>query len=327
MRCLMKTPKLNEKAFVRLSIMGALLAAMLVGAIFMMGCNTSADDSNHPYRNPNLVYEGWWMQYDNLTHFGHDGEPYESENFVMYSDACPLEEKQRVAAVLEVLFQELMDLLQVQSKDEFIYSTPDRKLHIYLSKNLRFPWGGGFMDTYGFMLYSLDSPYHNWPQEAYDMILKHELMHVVGGILSNGIRGDAWFIEGIAENVSDLSGMWSRVTSRSQVEDWMTRHQGTTYNGNPIAIHTYDDIYASNPHATAEWDPYFELAVRYLLDPQGYGATWLDVKNIFLDMRQELTFGQAFFNRLGMSLDYYETNFFTLILDYLPLGNGERQEL
>ena len=72
----MKTLTLKEKAFIRLSVMGALLAAMLVGAIFMTGCNTSADDSTEPYRNPNLVYEGWWMQFDTLTHFGHDGEPY-----------------------------------------------------------------------------------------------------------------------------------------------------------------------------------------------------------------------------------------------------------
>jgi hypothetical protein len=313
----MKTLTLNEKAFFKLPVKGVLLASVLMAGFFMTGCNPSSDDPIEPYRNPNLVYEGWWMQYDNLTHFGHDGEPYESENFVMYSDSCSLEEKQREAAVLEVLFIELMDLLQVSSKDEFIYSTPDRKLHIYLSVHLRFPWGGGFMDTYGFMLYSRDSPRHNWPNEAYDMILKHELMHVVGGLLSNGIRGDAWFIEGIAENVSDLSGMWSRVTTRSEVEDWMAKYQGTTYNGNPIAIHTYDDIYESNPNATAEWDPYFELAVRYLLAPQGYGATWLDVKNIFLDMRQGLTFEQAFLNRLGMTLDYYESNFFALILDYL----------
>jgi hypothetical protein len=55
-----------------------------------------------------------------------------------------------------------------------------------------------------------------------------------------------------------------------------------------------------------------------LLDSQDCGATWLDVKNIFLDMRQGLAFEQAFLNRLGMSLDYYENNFFTLILDYLP---------
>ena len=69
--------------------------------------------------------------------------------------------------------------------------------------------------------------------------------------------------------------------------------------------------------ATALWDPSFELAARYLLDPEGHGRTWLDVKRVFLDLRTGHTFARAFANHMGMSLAHYEENFFTLMFAYL----------
>ncbi|MCK4944445.1 MAG: hypothetical protein KAS65_12755, partial [Candidatus Aminicenantes bacterium] len=194
-----------------------ILVLIILGALLLGGCGNSSDTETEPVLNPDLIYEGWWMAYDILDHFGHDGEPYESDNFVIYSDACVLSEKQRVANILEDHFRDLMALLHITSYDEFWYTQPDHKLHIYLSMYLAFPWGGGFMDTHGFMLYAMNSPLHNWPQESYSMILKHELMHVVGGLLCHGILGDAWFIEGIAENVSNLSGWRTPVTTRNQL--------------------------------------------------------------------------------------------------------------
>jgi hypothetical protein len=281
-------------------------------------CGPSSDNPIEPVLNPNLIYEGWWMAYDILDHFGHDGESYESDNFVIYSDACVLSEKQRVANILEGHLRDLMALLHITSHDEFWYTQPDKKLHIYLSMYLAFPWGGGFMDTHGFMLYAINSPLVNWPEEAYSMILKHELMHVVGGLLSHGILGDAWFIEGVAENVSNLSDMRTPVTTRNQLQEWIDEYQDEPYQGNPVAIHTYDDVMIIDPHASGDYDPYFELAFRYLIDPQGLARSWMDIKNIFLDMREGSNFAQAFESRIGMGLVFYEANFFNLMMAYLP---------
>lgn len=293
------------------------LGFLTIGLILISGCSTS-DSVTDPRLNPDLVYEGWWQQVDSLSHFGHDGEIYETENFIIYSDACDLAEKKRMADILEVLLQDHMERLSVKSKDKFIYTTSDRKFHCYFSKYLAFPWGAGFFSTHGFMLVSSDSPQVNWPQGSYRKVLKHELLHVIGALLANGIRGDAWFIEGIAEYVSEISGLKPLVQTSGELEAWMIQQQDDGYGGNPIAIHTYEDVRTSDPDAIGNYDPFFELAIRYLLDPRGHGRTWLDVKNVFFDLRDNLSFAQAFQNHFQMSLSYYETNFFDLLLAYLP---------
>jgi len=293
-----------------------ILAVLIL--VLVAGCSTSSDSSTGYRLNPDLIYEGWWLQYDSLFLFGHDGETYETENFVIYSDACEMAEKKRMADMLEVLLKEHMERLSIESKDEFIYTNPDRKLHCYFSKNLRFPWGAGFYDTHGFMLISSDSPLANWPDGAYRKVLMHELLHVICSMLAGGIKGDAWFIEGIAEYVSEISGLKPLVRTASELEAWMDKQQDDDYAGNPIAIHTYEDVRASDPRATGNYDPFFELAIRYLMDPAAQGRTWLDVKNVFLDLRQNISFAQAFENHFKMSLAYYEANFFALLLAYLP---------
>jgi hypothetical protein len=293
------------------------LGFLTIGLILISGCSTSDSDTD-PRLNPDLVYEGWWQQYDGLSHFGHDNDIHESENFVIYSDACDLAEKKRMADMLEDLLLEHMGRLTIKSKDEFIYTTPDQKLHCYFSKYLAFPWGAGFYSTSGFMLVSSDSPQVNWPDGSYPRVLMHELLHVIGALLAEGVKGDAWFIEGIAEYVSEISGLKPLIETASELEAWMSQQQDDGYGGNPIAIHTYEDVRISDPHATGNYDPFFELAIRYLLDPRGYGRTWLDVKKVFLDLRQNLSFARAFQNHFKMSLAYYEANFFNLLLAYLP---------
>lgn len=299
-----------------MSTIKTVLVLIIIATLLMSGCDNSSDSESQPVLNPNLVYEGWWMAYDSLDHFGHDGEPYDAEHFVIYSDACIISEKIRVAGILENQLRDLMTLLHIDSYDEFGYTQPDRKLHIYLSKYLAFPWGGGFMDIHGFMLYAMNSPLQNWPEEAYSMILKHELMHVVGHLLCHGVLGDAWFIEGIAEHVSNLSGMRSPVTTCTQLQEWIDDYQNEPYEGNPVAIHTYDDVMIIDSDASGDYDPYFELAFRYLVDPRGLGRTWLEIKYIFLDQRDGLSFAQAFEKRAGISLAFYEEHFFDLMLSF-----------
>jgi hypothetical protein len=297
------------------------LSALLLLSAFLIACGGGdPSGTDQPRRDPNLVYEGWWMDWDAGYQMGHDGQPYESDNFVVYSDGCPAEERQRVAAVLEAQFIELKDSLQVSSHDEFIYATPDRKLHIFLSRYQVFPYGGGVATQYGFMLYSRDSPRVGWAPEVYDLILIHEMMHVIQGLLCGAIFGDAWFVEGIAEYVSDLSGLRShqKVSDASMLQQWMSDHADVAGRGNPVAVHTWLDYRSTDPSATGDYGPYYELAVRYLLDPRGLGGTWADVKDLFLDMRQGTSFNQAFATRLALSLAEYEQSFFDLMLEYLP---------
>ena len=292
--------------------------ALLGASALLIACGDPQGTDHRP--GSNLVFEGWWMDWGPGYEMGHDGEPYESANFVVYSDATPQEERQRVADVLEAQFIELKDSLQVTSHDEFIHKTPDRKLHIFLSKYQTFPYGGGVATEYGFMLYSKDSPRVGWPAWTYDLILMHEMMHVIQGLLCGAVLGDPWFVEGIAEYVSDLSGLrlHQKVTDASTLQQWMSDHQAVAGRGNPVAVHTWLDFRAVDRNATGAYGPYYELAVRYVMDDNGHDRSWDDIKNLFLDMRQGLSFSQSFGNRMGLSLAEYEQNFFDLMLVYLP---------
>ena len=50
-----------------------------------------------------LIFNGSWYGVYGMFHFGHDGHPFESEHFVVYSGFCPAGERQRVAEALEDL--------------------------------------------------------------------------------------------------------------------------------------------------------------------------------------------------------------------------------
>jgi hypothetical protein len=95
---------------------------------------------------------------------------------------------------------------------------------------------------------------------------------------------------------------------------------GLAGGGNPVSVETWYDFPQEIVDDAAQVGRYylfFELAFRYLVDPEGHGKTLLDVKNMYLDIREGLTFEETFENRLGMSVDYYETNFFDIIVEYL----------
>jgi hypothetical protein len=62
----------------------------------------------------------------------------------------------------------------------------------------------------------------------------------------------------------------------------------------------------------------FQLAVEYLVDENGHGKTFEDLKNLFLDVSVGVSFQTAFKNRLGISVKEYEMQFFDLMNDYLP---------
>ena len=66
-----------------------------------------------------------------------------------------------------------------------------------------------------------------------------------------------------------------------------------------------------------DYYPMFELAVEYLLDEKGLGKTFLDVKNMYKDMLLTGSFAISFQKFMGISLKYYEDNFFDLIEEFL----------
>jgi hypothetical protein len=259
-----------------------------------------------------LIFDGPWLS-SQLFKFGHDGHPYESENFLVYSGFCEPTERQRVAWVLEGQLRDLKESFGVADNDEFAYTTEARKIYVFLSRYQHHEnhWGGGF--HWGFVYRSLDSPYYYAPPEAYDYQLNHELMHVVEYLLNNGSRGEVWFTEGIADCVSDLEHLRQRITSNGVLLAWMREH------GNPVSIHAWSD-YPPDLQANGlvgDYYAYFELAFRYLIDPSGLGKTLQDAKDLYLGQRQGLTFAAAFESSMGLSVAAYEASFAARMAQYL----------
>jgi hypothetical protein len=271
-----------------------------------------------------LQWQGSWIAagFD----FGHDGHPYESDNFIVYSGFSSQEERQYVAEVLEGRFVDLKTSLEISSQAEFEYPAEGERIDVL---TLRYQGNDVFWTgqsyRYGLIVHAPDSPRYieeGYTRSLYTQLLTHELMHVIEYLLigteGNYYDTEKWFHEGVATFVAGPPP--NQVRYSSEVEAWRLEMSGLAGGGNPVSVETWYDFPQEIVDDAAQVGRYylfFELAFRYLVDPEGHGKTLLDIKNIYLDIREGLTFEETFENRLGMSVDYYETNFFDIIVEYL----------
>jgi hypothetical protein len=262
------------------------------------------------------VDRGSW--YETGFEWPHDGNPYESEHFIVYSDAASEESRQVLAEIGEELFIDLKEQFNISDDSIFIYPAGREKIHIYTYK-LRYQeeWGGwGYYG--GFIIWSLDHPTRGGTDPdalaMYKAVAKHELMHVVESLIKGSNDPnlvDVWITEGIAETVAEG-------TSGGEINDLEKFNDLVTTYGplNPIAMHQYrypDDIWTIFYY----YYPMFQLAVTYLLDEEGHGKNMEDLKNLFIDAKVGIDFETSFENRFGISLIEYEEQFFDLMRNYL----------
>ena len=308
-----KATLINKKGgHMKVSLKFIFLALSCSIYLILTGCSKSPTEPE-----VNMVNSGSW--YETPYKWPHDGNPYESENFVIYSDAASLEARQFLAEIGEDVFAVLKEKMGIT--DDSIFRFPagrNKKIHIYAYKN-HYPtqWGGqAYMG--GFIIYSLDHPQrtafgHTEP-EIYTSVVKHELVHVIQSLIIGRVDNrlvDVWFSEGIAEAISE-STLYTRVDSQAKLDE-LTSTFGML---NPIAMHLYDypDIESVE---SLYYYPMFRLAVDYLTDPNGHGRTYHDIRDLLLDVADGMSFKASFRNSFGMSLNEYESQFFDLMNDYL----------
>jgi len=241
----------------------------------------------------------------------HDNRIYESENFLIYSDASSDEVKRNMSRMAEESLKELKQAFSISSSEELGIKNRESKVIIFANRYQNYTQK---YFPFGFIIYSIDSP-NNVFRENYKHVVKHELMHVFQHLLGLGLDGfdywpEVWFCEGIAEYMS--GGTQGIMTNMNQVNEWFADEAHI----NPISVHKFND-YAGTYNRRGEYYPMFELAVRYLLDARGQGKTLLDVKNIFRDLKNSILFEDAFVNNMGISITYYESHFYELISVYL----------
>lgn len=278
--------------------------------LLIAGCGGAATEPSA------MVDSGSW--YRSGFRWPHDGHPYESTNFLVYSDGAGLDARRKLAEIGESLFVRLKADFGV-TEEMLVFPDDQSKIHMYAYKNYTpMDWGGwGYYG--GLLIFSLDHELRTeWGHTElgnYTRVVTHELTHVIEGLVKgtdNPNLVDVWLTEGVAEYVAEGTAggtVTSVVTLDSLIDRWGPR--------NPIAMHQYryPDIEGIRFYY---YYPMFELAARYLLEPAGAGNPKSRIRDIYLDAREGIPFAESFASRFGFSLQEYEDQFFDRIRGFLP---------
>ena len=255
-----------------------------------------------------MVDEGSWYSREAWPH---DGNPIESTNFVVYSDAASLEARHEVATVAEEVWAELLDELSIEL-GMFRYPEGRDRIDIYAYHDYDPQDWGGRAYYGGLLVWSPDHDQRQTGNNRLSPVLKHELVHVIQWLITGGESRpvDTWFIEGLP---LALAGDTTAIRGIDQL-DRLTAEYGTD---SPISIKSYSQI--TSPEAGEHFHyPMFHLAVEYLLADDGAGRSPADMTDVLIDVAEGASFEAAFEDRVGLRLDDFETEFFGLMSAYLP---------
>lgn len=284
---------------------GAAVRIVLLTLVLLL----SAACSDSPTDPDGMVDSGSW--YRTGFRWPHDGAPYESANFIVYSDAASFEARKTLAEIGENLLVELVDDFQIDPMTMFKWPVGQSKLHIYAYRDhYEQSWGGwGYYG--GLMIYSLDHPIRDTELGNYTRVVTHELMHAIEGLTKgtdNPRLVDVWLTEGVAEYVAGGTSSSGSITSLATLDSLAATYDHV----NPISMHRYEDY----PYLDLGYEylyAMFELATRYLVDPDGLGRPESAIRDLYLDVRNGARFDASFQDRFGLSLQQYELEFWERI--------------
>ena len=298
---------------VRRSVLLALLT--LVASLLLSACSGESGD-------PTSVAEQscpagqWAADTEGYRTYRHDCEPYRGVHFTIYSDAASQASKAELAGLAEGTFEELTEEWGIESEDELRF-TPGYTYYIYAHMLTPSPSQEAYRN--GFLTVAVDygSPPGAYQRDpwSYLYVLKHELTHVFQFTLTDCPTNnacptwlDVWFREGQAVVTG---GGYERPTLAG-LNAWRARPDHI----NPIGISRWWDF--PDEDRGGEYYPIFALAYAWLVDREdGLGATVQDMKDIFQLMAEGDSFHDAFEEVLGISVAYFQANFYRLMEAYL----------
>ncbi|MEP2511949.1 MAG: hypothetical protein ABJH72_21440 [Reichenbachiella sp.] len=289
-----------------------LAPTFILSLLFLVSCESDESEES-------LVYVGPWIP--GWPQLGHDGEPYESDRFIVYSNFSSFETKVETSEYAESIIDEVLEVFEVTWDDyRFVASQSNKKIVIFSDHDQRLESGGlAYRD--GIIIRALHSPLYeqNYTLHRWKRTLKHELTHVNEFLLigDNNYRlaNTVWFREGIANYISENQS----VSELSHLEVWQEKMKDVSGGGNPIGIKVWGDFPQSqiNANAESEYYAFFELGIRYLLDSKGNGSTISDVKSFYEELGNGISVAIAFENNFGLSLNTFEAQYWDLMTDYL----------
>lgn len=287
----------------------ALAGVLLVCVV--SACGSPADEAAAE-PPPLMVNEGSWYS---RQAWPHDGNPYESDTFIVYSDGASPVARREAADVAEAIWSELLGDFDVESG--MLRFPPDQdKIDIYAYKNY-YPEAWGMRAYYaGVIMWSPDHERRSTSVADYGPVLRHELVHVLESLLrgrrfSAGEITDDWFSEGLAEAIAGGTAGGAIRDSR-QLDALIAKYGAVS----PVSVKR--PRRATVPLEGYHYDyPMYQLAVEYLLSDHT-ASTLADVRILFTEMRDGSSFKEAFNDTMGIELDTYDQRFFELMNGYLP---------
>ncbi len=286
----------------------------LVILLFLfIGCNSSEEETG-------LVYQGSWRV--GWPELGHDGTPYESARFIVYSDKSTQATRVQVANDAENALDDLLDIFQIDfdADLDFLPNYTSRKIHILSDYEQQTNGGLAYRD--GLINRAPDSPRYKQfgtTREVWLRTLQHEISHVLEFMLIGDPKyqqaNNVWLREGAASYGARIH----TVQTIEQLDQWEKEMENIPGGGNPIKIHRWSDFPTSVRNSSSEINYYkfFELSSRYLVDPEGNGTTKEDLKLLYEDLGEGIPFNNAFQNRFGMSVIEFENQWWEKMQDYL----------
>lgn len=301
------------------------IVALLCSVFLMMlvsACSGSSTTTGTS--QPGAVVNGgsWYVRYQ----WPHDGKPYESQHFVVYSDAASQEARIAAAELGEQLLAETIAQMGISANERFRFPPGQDKIDIYAFKDQFSEEWAAKAYYAGLLIFSLDheqrSASGHTDPETYEAILKHELVHVVESLLKGEAAGqehhtDVWFSEGLAEAMSGGTG--SGVIRGMDDFNQLTSQYGQL---NPIAYMSDAQVVGGVDAYSNYHYPMWQLAVEYLMDEYGLANTPADAAAVFAEMGDGSSFQAAFDAHMGTTLAEYEEQFFGRIAGYLPALSG-----
>jgi hypothetical protein len=183
------------------------LVAAVLGAVLLIGLASGcADSSSHSERTDSaqMVDGGSWYVRERWPH---DGKPYETEHFVVYSDGASLEVRQRLASLAEEMWVEVIVEMGLDPATMFKFPAGQDKVDLYANRYNVVEGGGARAYHAGVIIASFDNDIgESTNVSAVRFDLKHELVHVAEQLLMGRWTGDVpvgdprrmptWFSEG-----------------------------------------------------------------------------------------------------------------------------------
>lgn len=259
--------------------------------------------------------EGSWVIYSPLK-WTHDGYPITGTFCKVYSDGASYSLKQQCLEFSDRMFIDVLNQFSFDKYDDLQFPPENKsRINVYIDTdhgvNVAYAyWGTIFI---AIKTPSLDT-------SRYDYLFKHELTHEFEFLIEGqcNLGTDVWFREAIAIY---CGGGFDYIQTVEDIENWIQENEDYPGKGNPIMIHVWDD-FPEGADITGYYCKVFDITMKYLLDPVGLNKSIQDVLSLFYDVRNGSSFGDAFENNFGLSLEIFEEEYYDRITAYLEALNS-----